>query len=412
MKPLVLLAFHLGLAVLAVRAVMWCAALIAAWWRLAFAGAAEAGGESEKIIASQMTVPITFVVVPGDEENPEPFLARVRAALAIRYPQFEVIAALPSARGDLARHTAQALDLKRINVVFRKVFETPPVSGIYKTPVHKNITVLHLDGRRRGDLLNAAVNLSTYPLIYLIQGAPAPDSVAALMVPFVRHPGRCACAMGAVAPDAGDRRSGAFWLDNAGRLLGVATAPSFQLAKGLPEVSLLLRKESIIAAGGFSRTGRFEGVLRAITRAAEGPRLIATVTRCAGVSTAHGAGGWAAKEWAIGRNVRQRVGTLAAALSVAPPVLELAAWGAAGAAFAAGAIGPRRLAFFLAVAVGAGMLLRAMSFAHEELTFGVHRCGGKSIAAIAAILFEHAGPRQVILAVRTVSRVAGLLRRE
>ena len=412
MSPLLLIAFQAGLALLALRAAGWCAALAVAWARLLFARAGAAGAESEKIIASQMTVPITFVVVPGDEENPEPFLARLQAALAIRHPQFEVIAALPSPRGDVVRHAAQALDLKRINVVFRKVFETPPVSGIYKTPRHKNLTVLHLDGRRRGDLLNAAVNLSTYPLIYVIQGSPAPDSVAALMVPFVQHPGDCACAMGAVAPDAGDRRSGAFWLDNAGRLLGMALAPRLQLRRGLPEVSLLLRKDAIIAAGGFPKAGRFEGLLGALRASGKGPRRVVAVTRCAGVSTAHGSGGWAAKEWALGRNVRQRLGAPVAALAALPPLLELAAWGAAAAAYAAGAIGPLRLAFFLAVAAGSGMALRAMSFVHEELTFGVHRHGGKTAAAALAIVIEHLGPRQVILALRAASRLAGVVKRE
>lgn len=427
MIPPLLMAFQIGLFLLALRAGAWCAALIVAWTRLLFARTAEADAESEKIIASQMTVPISFIIAPGDEENPEPFLARLHAALAIRHPQFEVIAALPSPRGDVVRHATQALDLKRINVVFRKVFETPPVSGIYKTPRHKNLTVLHLDGRRRGDLLNAAVNLSNYPLTYVIQGTPAPDSVAALMVPFVQHPGDCACAMGAVAPADGDRRSGAFWLDNAGRLLGVELTPRLQLRRGLPEVSLLLRKDAIIAAAGFPKTGRFEGLLGALQSTGMGPRRIVAVTRCAGVSTAHGSGGWAAKEWALGRNVRQRLGAAAAALSVLPPALELSAWGAAAAAFAAGAIGPARLAFFLAVAVGAGTALRAMALLHEEITFGVltgsaqvravepgggGRRGGKRWAVITAIVIEHAGPRQVVLALRVVSRLAGLFKRE
>jgi hypothetical protein len=184
------------------------------------------------------------------------------------------------------------------------------------------------------------------------------------------------------------------------------------VGKGLPEVSLLIRKDSIIAAGGFAKTGRYEGVLRAVTGGGRGPRRIALVTRRAGVSTMHGAGGWAAKEWALGRNVRQRLGAAAAALSVLPPLLELGAWGAAAAAWGAGAIGAPAVAFFLALAVGAGVFLRALSFLHEELTFGVHRRAGKLVAAAAAIVVEHAGPRQVILVIRVVSRVAGLLRRD
>jgi len=404
-------ALYAGLAVLAVRYTVWFVFLAAAWLRFIRETGAADDAESEKIIAAQMTVPITFVLAPGADEKAGTFLARVRAALAIRYPGFEVIAVLPARRADLAERCVRELDLKRINMVFRKVFETPPVLGIHKTPAHKNLVVLQLDGDRRGDLLNAAVNLSTYPLICIIQGTPTPDSVTSLMVPFVRSPGECAGTVGAVAPDAGDHRSGMFWLDNAGRLLGAAAAPLVQLRKGLPEVSLLLRKEAVITAGGFAATGRYEGLLLRMVHAGKRASALSTIARIVGTSTMHGLGGWAAKEWALGRNVRQRVGPAAAAFSVVPPVLELGAWCAAAAAVARGAAGAGEMLFFAAIAVGAAFVFRAVALLCEEILFGVHRRAGKLPAVIAACIVENFGPRQAILAVRALSRLSGILRR-
>ncbi|MBI5528011.1 MAG: hypothetical protein HY897_16895 [Deltaproteobacteria bacterium] len=404
-------ALYAGLLVLALRCTAWFAVLAAAWLRFVRETGAADDAESEKIIAAQMTVPITFVLAPGADEKAGTFLARTGAALAIRYPGFEVIAVLPASRADLAEQCVREFDLKKINMVFRKVFSTPPVLGIHKTPAHKNLLVLQIDGVRRGDLLNAAVNLSTYPLICVIQGTPTPDSVTSLMVPFVRSPRECAGTVGAIAPDAGDRRSGMFWLDNAGRLLGAAAAPSIQLRKGLPEVSLLLRKDAIIAAGGFAATGRYEGLLLRIARAGKRPSLVATVARIVGTSTMHGLGGWAAKEWALGRNVRQRLGAAAAAFSVVPPVLELGAWCAAAAAVARGAAGAGEMLFFLALAVGAAFVFRTLALFCEETSFGVHRRAGKLPAVIAACIVENFGPRQAILAVRAASRLSGLLRK-
>jgi hypothetical protein len=409
-KNLVIYAFYGGMMVIAARFMAATVMLAAAWAAALVRRFFPDVGDPDRMMASHMSVPVTFVLTPADGETPEIFAARARLALASKYPEFEVILAVPFPNPGFMPGLEAALGLARVWMVCRRVLEAPPVHAVHRVPGDQRLIAIEVESSSRGGLLGAAVNFATFPLICIMNGEAAPDALAALMAPFARDPGTCACAMGPLIPGAADRRSGFYWLYNATRICGAAAWLGFQLRAGLPDVSVLLRKDSVIEAGGFGTAGRFEGVLMQILGKARA-RGINFVLKTTGGSAAHRGGFWLSKEWALGRNASLRLGRTMAALSSIPPLLELGAWAAALSAALLGAVAVQSLAVFLAIACAGGLVFSLMPLFLQEAGFGLHLGWRKLFTALLSSLVESAGPRQAVCAVRAASRIAGAIRR-
>jgi hypothetical protein len=409
MKDALPYAFYAGLAFIAARFFAEFLMLALAWSRTMAGSFSRHSGESGRILAGHMSVPITFVLVPAADEDASVFAGRVRSALASRYPEFEVIASVPDAAGFPDR-LAGELALRKVFAVPRRLLRAPEPAAVYKAEGEPRLTVAASGTSTRAALLNAAVNFSTFPLVCAAQGDVSPDAVAALMAPFARDPSGCACSMAAVMPGDCDGRSALFWLNNTYRVCGTAAGVSIQIAAGLPDITAVLRKDSIIAAGGFGAAGRLEGLLRGI-RSGAPVRGIHFTGKAAGRTAPHGGWGWLAKEWALGRNAAQRMGRIAAAAGAVPPILELGAWFSAGAAWALGAVPADGLAVFACLALGGGLLAGAAALFVQEVCLGLNMGASRVMKCAAAAFIEPFGPRQLILAARAASRLYSAFKR-
>ncbi|MFA6032414.1 MAG: hypothetical protein WC889_05905 [Myxococcota bacterium] len=394
-------AYSMALLVLAASVLWRCAVLLMAW-RAWLVGKELAGDdEAERIVASQITDPVSFILVAWEGESGAQFAGRVRAALSTGHPLMEVVVPIRVGWNDGTRELAAVFGLVPVRMVCRRQIPMPEVDTVWRSPLFRNLTVVSLSHEGQDGLLDAAVNFASYPLLCFEFGQPLRGSVVSMVVPFVEDPIGCQCVVGPLAPSRRDDRGGAFWMYNAERIALLSAVPASASRLGVPVASILASKSALVSTGGFTATGGRGEVIVALSRTGSAGSVVAT-RRCTGTA-ATGRGGLLSREWNLGLVSPGRLGVGATAVWTMLQVAELLGWLLAAAAVAAGVAG----AASFAVVIGGGVAARLLLLGFEEMSY--HTCRGVMLfRAIGAALVEPFGTRQAVLAVRAVSGFTGL----
>ncbi|MGH7682012.1 MAG: glycosyltransferase family 2 protein [Candidatus Eiseniibacteriota bacterium] len=153
----------------------------------------------EAVAKSHFTFPIS-VLVPAYNEAVGA-VDSVRSVLSLDYPQHEVIVINDGSTDDTMVRLQREFRLERHDVVYRKVLAYEgTIKGIYRSATTPNLLVIDKEHAGKSEALNAAINLSRYPLFCTIDADSVFQENALLRVvrPFLEDPDRVIAVGGQV----------------------------------------------------------------------------------------------------------------------------------------------------------------------------------------------------------------------
>ncbi len=163
--------------------------------------AASAGTEAANEIFTDPLAPAVSIIVPAHNEE-RVILDTVRAALALRYPCYELIVVDDGCTDRTFDLLAQAYPL--VAVEHAPLVEVPvhgQVTGVYRSTAGESLTVIRKTGiGRRADALNAGLRLARHELVCTVDADSLlePDALLRVVTPFVDDPARVVAVGGVV----------------------------------------------------------------------------------------------------------------------------------------------------------------------------------------------------------------------
>ena len=153
-------------------------------------------------VQTALVPPVTVVVAARDDA--EHVVDRVRAALALDYPQLEVVVVNDGSRDATLDRLREAFALEAFPEVYWRRIAVKPVRTIYHSRLHRNLRVVDKERGGTADAINAGVNTSRYPLFIALdpRWTLRRDGLRALVEPFVDDPSTlAACSTLRIDPD-------------------------------------------------------------------------------------------------------------------------------------------------------------------------------------------------------------------
>ncbi len=123
-------------------------------------------GDFRRIAQSPLTLPFTVIIPAYNEEKV--IIGTVEAALALRYPQHEVIVVNDGSADATVQRLVEHFGLRRVSKVGPKHLQTQPVRAVYESFEHPELLVIDKENGQRADAINAAVNFARYPLLCIM----------------------------------------------------------------------------------------------------------------------------------------------------------------------------------------------------------------------------------------------------
>ncbi len=126
------------------------------------------------------------VLVPAYNESAT-VVASVHSLLQLDYPEFEIIVVNDGSRDDTLQQLIQAFELEEFPEIYRRSLATKPVKAIYRSRTEPRVRVVDKENGGKADALNAAANLSRYPLVCSVDADSIlqRDSLQRVVRPFL-----------------------------------------------------------------------------------------------------------------------------------------------------------------------------------------------------------------------------------
>ncbi len=136
--------------------------------------------EEDKPFHSEFYKPLSIIIPAYNEEAT--IVATVMSAIALRYPEFEVIVVNDgSSDGTMASLNA-AFTLQTSARDYNLEIVCSAISGVYSSTTYPNLVVVDKTNGGKSDALNAGINVSRYPLFCNIDSDSLIDTEALLKV--------------------------------------------------------------------------------------------------------------------------------------------------------------------------------------------------------------------------------------
>jgi cellulose synthase/poly-beta-1,6-N-acetylglucosamine synthase-like glycosyltransferase len=107
--------------------------------------------------------PVSILVPAHNEERS--IVASVRSMLGLHHPEFEVVVTNDGSTDRTVDAMVEAFSLVEVPLVYRRAVETKPVRRILRSVRYPNLIVVDKENGGRADAVNAALNVSRFPLI-------------------------------------------------------------------------------------------------------------------------------------------------------------------------------------------------------------------------------------------------------
>jgi cellulose synthase/poly-beta-1,6-N-acetylglucosamine synthase-like glycosyltransferase len=111
--------------------------------------------------ASPKTPPVSVLIPVFNEENV--VVETVKSALLLEYPYYEVIIINDGSTDKTLKTITEALELKKIDLVYRPVLKTKTVKAFYYNPKIPNLLLIDKENGGKADALNCGINKSGSP---------------------------------------------------------------------------------------------------------------------------------------------------------------------------------------------------------------------------------------------------------
>ncbi len=124
----------------------------------------------------------------------------VRALLALRYPEFEVVVVNDGSTDRTVQVMIEAFDMYEVHPIYQAIIPTRPVVAIYKSYKEPKLTLIDKVNGGKADALNCGINTARFPLFCSIDADTliSPDALLRLALPFIDDPARTIATGGTV----------------------------------------------------------------------------------------------------------------------------------------------------------------------------------------------------------------------
>lgn len=388
--------------------------------------------------------PVTVILSVRDAESSA--IERVTAALALDYPELEVVVVNDGSRDATLDKLAAAFALEGFPEVYWRRIPVKPVRTIYHSRRHRNLRVIDKERGGTADAFNAAINASRYPLVIALdpRWALRGDALHELVEPLVDNPATIAVASTVrIEHEAGGPGSELVELPQGllarlqvvehlrEPLFGRLGWARMNAALAVSGCAVLLRKDAVVDAGGF-RSDMLEEQMELVARMhrlarAQGePYEIAVIpdpvcwTPAAGTLAELRAQRMRsqvalAQTLAGNRDILRKPPGGALRWLAYPffgfferwgPAIEVSAYVLLTAMFALGLLPGLALVGFLALTFALGFLVSMSGLLLEEMSFRLYPRWGQAARLSIAAVVENLGYRQLV----ACWRLDGLLR--
>jgi len=138
-----------------------------------------------RVLASAMSPRIT-VLTPAHNEA-STIVQSLGALLGLHYPNLEVVVVNDGSTDLTLEVLREQFDLVAVHPIYRRVLETRPVRGVYRSRVHPGLIVVDKENGGKADSLNAALNLASGELVCAIDADTLieADALQRMVRPFL-----------------------------------------------------------------------------------------------------------------------------------------------------------------------------------------------------------------------------------
>lgn len=401
-------------------------------------------------IYSGFETPITLLVPAYNEQAT--IAASIRSLLQLSYPQYEILVVNDGSKDDTLAVLQREFSLVPFPETYRARLKTAPIHGIYHSTVFPNLRVIDKENGGKADSLNAAINVSRYPLFCAVDADSIlqRDSLQRVAKPFLEDSSVIACG-GSVRIANGCQISGGF-LEKIGlprsllaRIQIVEYMRAFLFGRmGWSPINAMLiisgafgifKKDAVIDAGGY-RTDTIGEDMELVVRLhrhfrlkgrnykimfvpdpicwTEAPENLKTLRL---QRTRWQRGLAESLSMNIGLLFHPKggsVGWLAFPFTVIfewlGPLLEVTGYLFMFLLYYFGMISTAAFWVFLLVAVGFGLLLSMSAMLLEEMSFHIYPRARHLFSLMGAALLENFGYRQIVSVWRLMGLVSWLFR--
>ena len=346
------------------------------------------------VLLKSPLVPGVSVIVTPPDAGPES-RAHVRRLLDLHFGSSEVVVVLngPSEE-EFARWSGE---FRLVGEERHPTGNLPAgrVRGIYGSTDPIRLLVVDKEPGGDAEAFNAGVNVAEWPVLGLVdpESEFVPELLLYLIRPMLQDWERTAAVCGNAPPPLAPGLAGRIGALELARLwmARCAALHAWNMLAPVPGAAVLIKREAVIAAGGFGRgpVAWFRRLRAARQRTA---LVIATVSSVRAPRT------WAEVRHLARRDQRQLAGAIGPALfcvRVARPLLETAAYAMAVAGLALGRIGAGEALLVLLATAGMGIVVSMAAIVLRELA----EPSGAGPSQLAGLFFaafpENLGYRQL-----------------
>ncbi len=395
---------------------------------------------------SGLEPPVSILVPAYNEEAT--IAASIRSMLQLSYAEFEIVVVNDGSKDGTMDVLRREFGLLPFPEAYRRQIPTAEVRQVYRSTRYPNVRVIDKDNGGKADALNAAINVSRYPLVCGVDADSIlqRDSLAKVTEPFLRDP-TVVAAGGTVRVANGCQVSGGF-LTKVGLprniwalfqvveylraflfgRLGWSAMNGMLIISGAFGV---FRKDAVVMAGGYRRDTIGEDMelvvrMHRLLRAKKQPYRIEFVPdpvcwteapedyrtlKNQRVRWQRGLAESLNANWGL---VFSRNGGVPGWVAFPfmllfewlGPLVELGGYAFMLWAFFTGLISWQAFGAFLFVAIGLGILLSASGLLLEEMSFHIYPRGKQLLMLGLVVVLENFGYRQL----NAVWRLTGLYR--
>lgn len=391
--------------------------------------------------------PPVSILVPAYNEQAT-IAASIRSMLQLSYAEFEIVVVNDGSKDGTMDVLKREFGLLPFPEAYRRQIPTAEVRQVYRSTRYPNVRVIDKDNGGKADALNAAINVSRYPLVCGVDADSIlqRDSLAKVTEPFLRDP-TVVAAGGTVRVANGCQVSGGF-LTRVGLprnfwalfqvveylraflfgRLGWSAMNGMLIISGAFGV---FRKDAVVLAGGYRRDTIGEDMelvvrMHRLLRARKQPYRIEFVPdpvcwteapedyrtlKNQRVRWQRGLAESLNANWGLVFSRNGGVpGWVAFPFMVLfewlGPLVELGGYAFMLWAFFTGLVSWQAFGAFLFVAIGLGILLSASGLLLEEMSFHIYPRGKQLLMLGLVVILENFGYRQL----NAVWRLTGLYR--